>query len=391
MRIVYFITTNDFGVGGHFYSLAETAFQLSKHESVFIVSIGSKPSPILKSQFKDNYHNITKKGIFAIVKELLRMDVIKNGDLFHAFDIHAFYFAKLVSLKKKTPLLLTRCGGPNPRYFPFNEHIVLYSYENREYLASQNKFKNSNFYVIPNRVRPPLQDTKAIAELRHALKKQHPVILRIARVSPLHEQSIQQSITLVKKLNAAGLSYQLVIIGVIQNQEIFERLKLLEDDNVSFITEGKYTTQASRLLDVADIVIGTGRSFMEAAIIGKKVLVPTRNLSIPEFVSEGNIDIISKLNFSPRYSSKLNDNQAFEDILMGHSDVHNFVQEYAKRHFDSERIYSLHAPVYKDVLSSKYGFYIFDFLIHTAYILEIKSRIKHLARKILFISGMASK
>jgi hypothetical protein len=76
-----------------------------------------------------------------------------------------------------------------------------------------------------------------------------------------------------------------------------------------FITN-ELTNEASRLLYLADAVIGTGRGVMEAMSLGIPTFVPVRGKSIPCLLRSPNFDIFFNTNFSPRGKiSNYNENE----------------------------------------------------------------------------------
>src|SRR5690554_4915605 len=116
MKIVYVIYVGGHGRGGHAYSLLETATQVGNKLDIAIVSIGLNKSPVLE-RADDKYFHIKDQGVFKTVKCLFELIDKNRFTIIHAFDTRSFLYARLVSIKSNLPLLLTKCGGPNPKRY----------------------------------------------------------------------------------------------------------------------------------------------------------------------------------------------------------------------------------------------------------------------------------
>lgn len=389
MTVVYLIYVAGHGRGGHFYSLLETAEKVGKQIDVTIVSIGVRKSPVL-DKFDGNYLHFEDRGLFKTLCALSILAREKGFTTIHAFDTRAFLFARLMSIKENLPLVLTKCGGPNPdRYFPYHSKIVLFSQENKEYFEEKYKFQNADFSVIANRVEISRrgQDQSRIDELKSILKPGVPVILRINRIGSTYEKSIKQGINLVKNLAENGVETQLLVIGVVEDQDAFERLVESVEENVTFVTDERYTVRASELIDIADIVIGTGRGFMEAALLGKTMLSPTENLSLPMLVTKDRIAKVFAKNFSQRYETDLSSEQVLSEIrslLTGTLDQSELVDvtDFAEENFSSAKIFEKYIPVYQNAEPAKLN--IFDLLKHVFTLSRARTTARNLIKRVSY-------
>lgn len=299
---MYFISSVSNGIGGHYYSLKSTVEALETENECVIVQIGPNRSPVLESMH--NVYTITHKKEFPISYKVLKKikDIIsfEKPDVLHAFDIRVLLFVNIFSRAYRIPMITTLCGGPNPVFFPKVDDLILYSMENQRYFKSKKKFSNLKTYLIPNRVIAPIQDPQSIEKIKQRLDPSAKIFLRIARISNLHHKSIKQSINLINRLNRDGIRVQLIIIGAIQNHQVYQEILSMCSDNVILLTENEYTIDASRLINVADYVIGTGRSLMEAACCDKILLCPTSNSEIPILIDSDNFLPLFEKNFSER-------------------------------------------------------------------------------------------
>lgn len=367
MKILYIIYASRDGRGGHYHSLYETAKSVSKYENIKVLSIGINPSPVL-DKLGENYLHLQVNSLFLGIKDLLGIVKKEKPDVIHTFDNPSFFFGRIASLLTKTPILHTKCGGGNPgKYFPYCKDIVLYSFENMKYFKENKKFKQSNLHMIPNRVNinKSDQDLIRISKIKKFLSKDDVSILRISRISSVYEKSIKQAINLTLKLVEDGHKIKLFIIGVVQQEDIYNELLKYQSDNIIFLVENEYTVKASALIDFADIVLGTGRSFMEAALLGKTMLVPCSNLDFPILVTSENINSFFSMNFSPRIFSDMTNEESYneiENVVFNNNFKGNDLLGFSKDNFSSDLIYEKHLMVYRKSAPEKLRF--IDFLLH---------------------------
>lgn len=358
MRIGYIIYVTEPGRGGHYYSLRSTVREVQKEADVFILSIGAKPSPIY-NEFGEQYIHINDVGLFKTLKKISTLIKSENLDVIHAFDPKAFLFARLVSIKHSVPLLLTRCGGPNPKpYYPLHSNIVLYSLENLEYFQNKKKFKDSELTFIPNRIDSSqlIVDHERVKKLQEVLNTNSYICLRISRIGKTYEKSILQGIKLVQRLAENNVSIKFVCIGVVEDESVYKRLRNNASEDVFFFTEEYYHLNASQLIDVADLVIGTGRSFMEAALLNKKMIIPTSNTTLPELIDDKNYLDAFYVNFSQRYESSKTDDvilREYLDAFASNKKIEKGLSSRYKKDFSAEYIYQKHFLLYKKAVPAK--------------------------------------
>ena len=383
MKVVYFITASKEGKGGHYHSLNETAKIFNKHEDIEIISIGINRSPVL-NHFGEKYTHLNFKNVFSTSLKVLEVVRKKKPDVLHAFDINSFYYARIISIITNTPVLITLCGGKNPKFFPFSHEIVLYSLENLKFIEKKNKFKNSNLSLIPNRASATQQNNNYIESIKKNLRTDFPIVLRIARFSSLHEDSILQSIKLVEFLRNEGVEVQLLVVGYVKDKKIFEDLSQYQSEYITFITDEEYTVKASQLIDIADFVVGTGRSFMEAALLGKTMLAPTSNIKYPIIVNKENVSLVSSTNFSNRYFEKRSEKLIMDEILkiFSSKNKENLI-DFAKENFSSEKIYDKYLPIYLRAKPAK--FLPLDIAYQAAIIIKPKQKLRVILRKMKYL------
>jgi glycosyltransferase involved in cell wall biosynthesis len=206
---------------------------------------------------------------------------------------------------------MTKAGGPNPRrHFPHAADIICFSVENHRFFSAHPKFRRARLHHIPNRAVEIEDDPVRIARIRAMLDPDKPVLMRIARFNPHYRESILQAVNLTNRLNGDGVPCQLVLIGTPQIPSVYEEILALRNENIHLLAQDEFTVDASKVLGLADVVISTGRSVMEAAGKGKVLLTPIAGGSIPVLISEDNFQGFFETNFSPRNSLEGYDEEA---------------------------------------------------------------------------------
>lgn len=391
MKLLYLIYVQNQGMGGHYYSCLETAQKMSDGGyDVSIVSIGRTRSPVLEA-YGEKYSHIDDGRITIIYKSLLNYVYEKKIMLIHCFDSSAYFWGRRAANKKNIKLVLTKCGGPNPKkYYPSANDLILYSKENLTFFKREEKYKNTNMYLIPNRVdqnKIPHSE-RNVLEIKAISRKNSIIFMRINRIGSVYQSTMEQAIKLVVSLNEKGVSVDLFIIGAIENQALYESLISSSPSYINFLTNSHYTIEAAKNIDAADFVIGTGRGFMEAALKNKVMLVPTANKIYPEIITKNNFSSAFAKNFSPRYRTNKEDNELFNEIInvvksTGGENNLNIYQE-AFDNFSSDLICKKLNKVYVGLESFKDNY--FDLMSHSYWMARY-----YISRKVRGIFDFRSK
>ena len=200
--------------------------------------------------------------------------------------------------------------------------------------------------------------------------------MRISRISNYYKNSALQLIELVKKLRNESVDCCIIFIGVVEENSIIDELKKAGQDYTYFFTDNEFTIDSKSLINLADAVMGTGRSLMEGAAKRKILLCPIKNSSIPLLINSSNFDKAFKYNFSERvcdstYNEDINYNQIKMMINNKNfqKDLKFFSNNINKEFFDSKKIAQKNNVVYQSMESQK-SISILDFFIHTLYLLR---------------------
>jgi hypothetical protein len=181
------------------------------------------------------------------------------------------------------------------------------------------KFKR-NLFLIPNRINDFDYDSERIENLKKRLPSKYLVLMRISRINNFYKTSILQTFNLYQALRESNIKIVLLLIGDAENGNVsrelnntFQSSKWSND--IIIINEPFFTHNAKQLLGLADLVVGTGRGFMEAAIKGKMMFVPRKNGQLPALVDKSSFDNVFATNFSERSIVNKTDNEILSETL----------------------------------------------------------------------------
>lgn len=362
MKILFFISVHGHGRGGHFHSLNHISRKIGLENDVRIVSFGPGKSDIIESNpyfLRHIYFNGI--NLLSLKQTIKKISKSFHPDVYHCFDIGSYNVVRLFIPSNKEIIVINKCGGPNPKDFPHIKNIILFSKENQEWFLKQNKFKDANIHLIPNRVKPiklnpnycPLKmDTNSF------------LFIRICRIGSFYKKSIEDSIELISKLVVRNImNIKLFIIGVIEDNQIFNKIsenKMVKDGFVILLTEPAFTNEASRMLYLANAVIGSGRGLMEAASLGKPILAIDKNGDVPVLLNDNYFKDAFYTNFSERNTfCNLNSEENLNRIirLIEDKNYYSKISHFALNSFDNyfsiDKVSDAYLSVYKNAIMGK--------------------------------------
>lgn len=313
MNVLLVITTLGHGRGGHFHDVVTTAEALSRVASVGIVELGVTRSPILaRATVRKWYVPADERAPLRMIDRLRYTTSEFRADVLNAFDTTAFAFARTAAALDRRPVVLTKCGGPNPiGRFPIAESMILYSRENFSYFQRQSRHSHTRLALIPQRALACGQDERLIEELRGGLDQARPTIVRICRFVPAYTPGLLKLISLIGRLNDTGTPCQGLFIGVPEHRASVAVIRSACAQFCHMVTDERYTAAGARLLSVGTLVAATGRSVMEASALGLPVAVVSDHYDEPILMTAENVESLCEANASPRsvdpsYSRSIN-------------------------------------------------------------------------------------
>lgn len=382
MKIMYLICTHlvSNGIGGHFHSLKSTVEALNENVQCIVVNIGRIESPVINT-LKSRVYNInyTYYNPITIALKLIKIVKSEQPDVLHAYDINSLFYAAIISHYCKKPYISTLCGGPNPVFFPKIKDLILFSNENKKYFEQDPNYNNLNIHLIPNRIQRPTQDYNKIHDIKRKLDPKAYTFLRIARISSFHINSLLQSIALIDALNKENLRSQLVIVGSIQESDAYEEIVRKKGENTIIITDERYTTTASEIIDVSEVVIGTGRGFMEGASMGKILLCPSNASRYPILATKDNFHNLFDNNFSMRsFDESSTDSSNLDAIVQllkkgeQKEELANYMYQMSREYFETEMAIKKYLIIYQE-LKCDPRIDIHDLIVHLGIVIHANS------------------
>ena len=378
MRVLYLISSQDMGVGGHFWSMRTLVEAIAGYVDCAVVNVGRSTAAALDGLEVPRSDVLWRPPWVAA--PLGRVDKIVERfkpDVLHAFDRRSLMFARPISLRRRIPVLLTKCGGPNPPgYFPRLHDLALFSQENYDFFSADRRFRGTRLHLIPNRVSEIAQDPDKIALLREGLPPGAVVFLRIARMVPEHESSSLQTLALVNALRRRGAPAVFVQVGMARDAGTLARLEAAAGPEDRLFTQREMVSRASALIDGADWVVGTGRSLMEAASRGKPLLVPLADAPQPALLGPNNFDRLFGSNFSARsrvpgfrLDENLNSILEAMDSKERLDEIGRFSRRMFEEHFSIATVVPRYLALY-DAVGSQARQRLFDTALETGRILR---------------------
>jgi hypothetical protein len=203
-------------------------------------------------------------------------------DVIHAFDYNGLMLGAGPARRGPGKFVFTICGGPVPRArVPFMRPLVVFSPELRVGLQKQG-YPEENILVNAGRIEPAqnVHPKAWLDEFRReiGISEMEPVILMISRI--VHGK-LSALLHFVKTADCAAEFRQMsfLIVGAAddphsleQLREAISRVNAKHGRSVIWWTD-RESGHASRLLPMASVVVGMGRTAYEAMSLGIPTMV----------------------------------------------------------------------------------------------------------------------
>ena len=325
MRVAFLISVHDMPFGGHYHTLKSYVEAMPADVELVVYVIGHADSPVLRTierSVKVVFIRYTGVNLRQVLKKMEREVAAHAFDVYHAYDEHAYMFARWLAVRRPAALFLTRCGGPNPsryirigprRYFPKCQHLIVFSQENYTF------FQQGGYADRIELIEARVPDWRMQGQyLRREEVQRAPgemIFLRITRIGRYYYKTLMDSIRLVEELNGRGIAAKLLVVGRVYEQCVVEEVLAHHCRHVMIVSDDAWVADAKQVIGIADFVIGTGRSAMEAMAQGKPVLVPVANGCFPRLVRQENVEQFVRANFSERAVSWESDQLALRMVM----------------------------------------------------------------------------
>jgi glycosyltransferase involved in cell wall biosynthesis len=363
MKVLYFIFSNGKASGGHYHSLDQVSKEYGARKMAGIITIGNSESPVLVNN--PNYiKHLSYNGfssLFLLNSEIKKVINVFNPDVLHFFDTESMNILLLLPCSFSLPIVLNKCGGPNPMRtkWQYADATVVFSLENYNWFKKNKNYDISRIKLIPNRVRK----LEYVPKEERTEKKDYSKItfMRISRLGGAYDKTLMDSFNLIEDLSKK-YPVEFIVVGRIQDESLFLELKEIgasKNINLRYINDER-ASKGSQFLYLADFVIGTGRSFMEAVSLGIPTLVPAANADRPILVTEGNFANFFAANFSERSivdKNSLNLNSKKLITLIENKSAYQkskvLMMELFNKNFGTDQIYKKYDKVYSWAIKNR--------------------------------------
>ena len=327
MKIAVLIYARQKNYGGHYYSNEVIVEALKSKYDVINILVAHNNIELRNETIYD--HIVHTNSILKASRSLQKF--LRSEKVTHlcSFDFPSSVICSSMLLLDNYLHFHIKCGGPNlNRIYPFFDNTIVFSNEN----YSLYKTKCKNCALIPNRVKKFQDDNTRIDDLRkkYGFKSSDNIILRISRFSNHYEDALYKILNLAKRV---GDRYKFLIVGYVKDIEVYNNFKnkVTGVNNIYLETEDNFTSNAKELIGIASHVIGTGRGAMEAASLGKKILLFSSNHHEPVLLTDENFHYFLDYNFSDR---AVCDGQYLSDSVSEDEDYSDFIVQKYEEYFD---------------------------------------------------------
>jgi len=288
---------------GHAYS-AEAVWKALKKSStsIFLHCTDISDHSINCNSNEKDFLIFPRKSYIFYFRTMQSIIKRNNIDYILTYDITQYEFLlRFLSFFLKIPLIHCKPGGPYQKKWAYCRNLIVFTEEDRE------NFKSTrNISVIPNRI------TFTVPEVHDRLKQDICVFqdgrflfLRISRLSAAYEKLFFKSIDLIRYLKSNDFKVCALFVGYPQDFDVKNRIEACIRANklektIRLETDDEFTDHASKLLPLADAVIGAGRGAMEACITGKPLLIYIDDIDSVAVFNDKTSAAAIRYNFSMR-------------------------------------------------------------------------------------------
>ncbi|WOK05372.1 glycosyltransferase family 4 protein [Imperialibacter roseus] len=365
MKVLFILHSTGKASGGHYHSLNHISRVVGRELTAGVITVGSAQSPVLADNPYFIRHVVLQKtgdlpGFFSQLRELYASF---EPDVLHFFDTESLNFLLLIPATTRYPLVMSKCGGPNPMRKKWQQvdDLILFSGENYEWFRHNHHYKKTRIHLIPNRV----SKLGLLPESKRAERKDDGVInfVRVSRLGGAYEKTLMDSFNLIEKLSVK-YKVHFYVIGRIQDEARFQVLRKYAEDKelpVEFITDER-ASKGADFLYLADFVVGTGRSLIEALSLGIPCLTPAANCSMPVLVTRQNFDGLFATNFSERnrgddetLATNLDNIERLIEEKEAYQEARKTSLTFFENYFDVERVTGKYVSIYNISLNKAQG------------------------------------
>lgn len=349
------------GRGGHYQSALTLAEALNRETTAIIINIGNFKAPALAGcKLSSHFVYANSPTDYRCLRQIRRILVENSVDVLHGFDRKSVSILKMLSLCYAYSTVFTLAGGPSSvRNFPRVNEFIVFTKKHYDDARGLKKFASTRLHWIPNRVKHLEVNGARLMGTVFDQEKSKVRLLTINRLCRTKQYQISQALTLLDELVSAGCDVHLYVIGHDEgtmDAEVYSRLK---HRNCTVLTDPTYTIQASDWIPFCDIVVGMGRTVMEAAAYGKPILVSPSQSRVPTPLHDGNFEAFFEENFTSRSTFYCADEESIASVvsLCTSEDLRKeqaqFCSEIFRRWFSVEEVIPQYLELYANAAPSR--------------------------------------
>ena len=307
-------------IAGHTRTATTIAQALERrgHKVSFVIAEDSRADVIEAAQFPIYRVPVRWAGRYPDLERVISdLHALGEVDVVHSFNTRGLPETVKAAKALRLPVFRTICGGKTPHRVLELKPLISLSHEIKHDLLERSSFREDEIEVIPARI-----DFRAL--LRHAeegsdaaqrrfrekygLPPTSKIVLRIARLSTKYAKGVLQSADAVARLHKEGHDVRFVHIGFVPPGDEAN----LEEVKAQFgaINRAALTTlavsaqdealRAPDYLDMADIVVGMGRTVFEGMLFKKPTVIVGKE-GFAGLVGHDDTEKLAFYNFSGRH------------------------------------------------------------------------------------------
>ena len=346
-----------FKPGGHFKSSLAIARELTAAgHRVSAISPGGEPAMI--DEFVSagiTYYSSPARGPLSNVRALLKTVSItaqQHFDIIHAQEPNAILWSYLAALLTGRGFVMTKAGGPvNDRFPPRGVQSIFFSQELLDGMTALYNLDRDNITVIRARVNMnmyrPADVHKSFIQ-KYGLPVSGKKIIMAIRLEKSKAPWINSLLQYADGISNTVADIHIIIAGA---GPLLHDLKKYADD-IRHKNQGRpilhlpgpivLENEINQLFNYGDVVVGNGRSLLEAMACRKPVIVLGES-GESALIDMNNVDDIARYNFSGRHfrhiHGQAHDLPATLHTLFRHEDLlekaSRFSFDYIKKHMDA--------------------------------------------------------
>jgi hypothetical protein len=312
-KFAFFLLSGVNGRGGHLYSARDLGMSFENAGiEVDYFGLCNSEVDIQPLSHVPKYKRIQNhQGVWGTIKSLRYNFYLDEYDAVIVLDEMAVRLLSVSFPLSIEKIIAIKPGWINSKaWAPNTGALVCFSSENYEYYKAKKKYKRTNLHLIPQRVLPAQPSPQLLNALRKDfnLGSYDLIIMAAGRLdfgeghSPGKKEIFDYSLSLYARYKKLGCRPFLFFAGKAKDQKTRNQaIAMIQNlEGAALLDDDKYTAKLSSILSVSDVVIGYGRTAMEAMSLAVPVIVPVSKGDAGVLVSKSSFGALQFCNFTNR-------------------------------------------------------------------------------------------